>query len=629
MPSAANSTVPIYHSTQPGEGAAQIDMRWRTWILVVPLLLASMALGIFQLDWDGLWYDEWWSLFNSGASFFSEPLSPAGIWDRLVASDPWQTPGYPLLLSAWGNLVGWSEFAARMSSLLASLLSVALLYRFARALTRDSLVALCAAAVMASSTWTIYFSHELRVYAVYLLFCILFLYSYLLLARHRQPGQHFLLAISGTLMLYMHPFGWPLYGTVGLWHLSRLLRPTSRRGWWSASVALAIPAILFLPWLTILLGMVGEAQRIERATITPMVFVDIIQRILYAFSSGSIMFLTLLGVYSAIGRRRGTLTVWALLGVLLPATLVAYGLTRLNEPRYAFAILPLLALIAGSGMVELHRRRIPAALLLALWMLPALFVLRDPEMGKVLQNTYPQPSRDMARQLLPYLTPDAGLLNYAGWGLKPEQQETIMVHYLGRTDIATLEMETSVTQDTFIARFDAAVADEQRLWLLYSPLFEGREYALVQYLLKDRGFALCRELVRDETMEITAYARLNVDAPHIRFGDVTSLYLTHMVQHGDKLLVWMGIQSSAPADTYSLGVHLLNPEGTLVAQEDVGLPAPGESCRLFALPIGGLAPGDYTVNPVIYDWRSRARLPRTDAEGTHDDLLPLATVRFE
>jgi hypothetical protein len=615
------------NTAAPGRRDSQL--RARTWLLVVPLLLISMTLGIFQLDWDGFWYDEWWSLFNSGAAFFSEPLSPAGIWERLIASDPWQTPGYPLLLSAWGNLVGWSEFATRLSSLLASLLSIALLYRFTRTLTRDPLAAWCAAGVLAGSTWTIYFSHELRVYTVYLFFCILFLYSYLLLARQRRPAQHLLLALSGTLMLYMHPFGWPLYGTVSLWHLSRLLRPAAQRGWWSAAVALAVPVLLFLPWLTILLNMVGEARRIERSPVTAMLFVDLIERILYVFSNGSTMFLALLGVGSIIGRKRSAAMVWALLAVLLPATLVAYALTSLNEPRYAFAVLPLLALIAGLGMAALHRRRIPAALLLALWLLPALFVLRDPEMGKLLQNTYPQPSRDMARQLLPYLTPDAGLLNYLGQGAKPEQQATIMVHYLGRTDIAALEMETSVTLETFIARFDAAVADEQRLWLLYSPLFEGQEYALVQYLLRDRGFALCREIASDEMMEISAYARLNGDAPQMRFGTETTVYLTHLVQHDGKLLVWMGIQSNAPADTYSLGLHLLNPQGVLVAQEDVGLPAPGESCRLFALPVGELAPGDYTVNAVVYDWRSGTRLPRIDDEGAHDDLLPLATARID
>src|SRR5258708_8832242 len=86
---------------------------------MIPVLLLTTWFGARKLNASGIWYDEWWSLYDSGASYFGPPLSPIAIWNRIATEDPMYPPGYYVLLSAWAQGVGWSEYATRALSLLA------------------------------------------------------------------------------------------------------------------------------------------------------------------------------------------------------------------------------------------------------------------------------------------------------------------------------------------------------------------------------------------------------------------------------------------------------------------------------------------------------------------------------
>ncbi|MCC6803792.1 MAG: glycosyltransferase family 39 protein, partial [Anaerolineae bacterium] len=382
------------------------------WLPVIAVLLLVAAVGAWNLNADGIWYDEWWSLYNAGAAAFTEPLAPAQIWDRVVADDPWQTPGYPLILSAWGNLVGWTELAGRALSLFGGLVAVALTYRFAHTLTRDALAALAAAAMLGASSMFLYFTHELRGYTLYLACSVALFYAYWRVAARPNRGwlSYAAVALSGTLLIYLHPVAFVVLGAIGVWHVARQASRASRSGWIAASVALAIPLILFFPWLNVLIGAAAATRDAVRAPVDVQSLAEIVTRTLYAFSNAAVPLFGLFALFSV--RRRGSGFLWAMLLLLTPITLAAYAVTRLSEPRYGIAVQPFLAMIGGLGVATLHRRRVPAAILLILWVAPGVLLSRDPAMGKVIQDFYPQPVREMAQILQPYLTDDAAVLNY-------------------------------------------------------------------------------------------------------------------------------------------------------------------------------------------------------------------------
>lgn len=590
-----------------------------SFLLVVLLLIA--AIGIFNLNADGIWYDEWWSLYNAGAAPFSDPLSPAQIWERTATDDPWQTPGYPLILSAWGNLVGWSELASRSLSMFAGLIAVALTYRLSRAITHDPRASLAAAALLGGSSTFLYFTHELRVYTIYLAAALALIYTYHRAAHYpRSIITYVLISLSGIALLYMHAFAFVIYALIGVWHVARLFKPQYRQGWLQASIALIIPLITFLPWLSILIPVATATRDADRAQMDISALATIFGNSLYAFSNTAVALFALFAVFSF--RQRGSRAVWLIVLLLTPLTLAAYYVTRLSEIRYGIALLPFLAIIGGMGIAALERRRVPFALLIALWIIPAILLARNIPLGKVIQDFYPQPVREMAHILQPYLTDDAEILNYLGLGFRSEQQQTILVHYLERAYVPVLEMETSRTIDTFLSRLDGIIEGKNKLWLLYSPIYQGEEWALVRSHLNQRNFNQCATVHHDNTIQIYAYAASDPatdDAMTHHYADqqLSAQVIGVPQYHEGALVVWLNIENNLAPDMYSAGIHITDAEGVLIAQADQGISYVGDGCLLFRIPFDANA--DYQANFVIYDWRTGERL-----QSSAGDTVPIS-----
>src|SRR5688572_1247558 len=108
-------------------------MQKTTWLWMLPILFLLSILAGLWLDKDGFWYDEVYTVKNAGGAQYG-PLLPSEIYATVQADDPYQAIGYPLAIAAWGALGGWSEFALRLSSLLFSLLAMALTYRLGKEL---------------------------------------------------------------------------------------------------------------------------------------------------------------------------------------------------------------------------------------------------------------------------------------------------------------------------------------------------------------------------------------------------------------------------------------------------------------------------------------------------------------
>jgi hypothetical protein len=69
-----------------------------------------------------------------------------------------------------------------------------------------------------------------------------------------------------------------------------------------------------------------------------------------------------------------------------------------------------------------------------------------------------------------------------------------------------------------------------------------------------------------------------------------------------------------PPDTYSVGVHITNEAGELVKQVDYGLSNDAFSCRWSQINLDDLPPGAYSVQTIVYDWRSGERMPADDGQ---------------
>jgi len=123
------------------------------------ILLLAFALRLYRIDVQSIWWDEGHSIFVA-----TQPISQI---PTLPAMDV-HPPGYFILLHLWLNLTGTSEFALRYLSVIFSLLTIALLWRFAKKLCPRATLLPChlVALFAALSPMYVAYAQEVRSYAM-------------------------------------------------------------------------------------------------------------------------------------------------------------------------------------------------------------------------------------------------------------------------------------------------------------------------------------------------------------------------------------------------------------------------------------------------------------------------------
>lgn len=145
--------------------------------VAVILLLIAAGLRFHALDEQSFWNDE-------GNSYGQSLRSPIDI--AINAAADIHPPGYYWMLAGWRVLVGESEFALRLLSVFASVLSAACAFALARRLfgCTAGLVALTAVAV---NTFSITYAQEARMYALLALWGVASTWALVMVLTRKPP----------------------------------------------------------------------------------------------------------------------------------------------------------------------------------------------------------------------------------------------------------------------------------------------------------------------------------------------------------------------------------------------------------------------------------------------------------
>jgi mannosyltransferase len=220
--------------------------RWH--LLVGTLTLMVLALRLYRLAGQSLWYDEGVSAYVAGM--------PAVDLVRWTAADI-QPPLYYLLLSLWTRLAGSGEYALRFPSACCGVLLVPLLYQTGRRLHGHTAGTL-AALLGAIAPLYVYYGQEARMYT---LLTFLGLLSSYLLIRALPEGQAAVRrriwaawAVTSAAAAYTHYFALFLLLAQGAYALCQWWG-SGRPHWLAREGGLAGAALLvaYLPWLPFLL----------------------------------------------------------------------------------------------------------------------------------------------------------------------------------------------------------------------------------------------------------------------------------------------------------------------------------------------------------------------------------------
>jgi mannosyltransferase len=226
-------------------------------LLILCILLFAFGLRVYRLDTQSLRGDE-------AATVHYSAMPVSELWELSRITDP-HPPGFYLLLHPWQWLLGKNAWLLRYPGVIASLLSIAVLYSLARTTLRNISAALLAAALLALNPFQIWLAQDLRSYSVFMLLGLLSswvlwlaLNSHAPRSKKNHPVMRWLLYIILTTgCLYVHYYAVFLMAFQGLFALLNAKKFWAKKWTWLASQT-AI-GLLILPGLYLASHLAGQA----------------------------------------------------------------------------------------------------------------------------------------------------------------------------------------------------------------------------------------------------------------------------------------------------------------------------------------------------------------------------------
>ncbi|KPL89201.1 glycosyltransferase family 39 protein [Ardenticatena maritima] len=327
----------------------RLTNRQRTLLTLGWLLVLAAALRVHALNLQPLWWDEGYSIF-----FATEPI---GRLVELTSLDI-HPPLYYVLLKIWFGLVGVGALQARLLSVVLGVLAVPLMWRVARRLFGwDD--AVLATALLATAPFHIYYSQEVRMYALFLLLTILAVSALVEWSETRRPVWGAVLAGALTALLYTQYYAAFIVAAIVLmwawWRRHAAHAPSLRH----LSMALGASLLAYAPWVlyaaprlyTYVRGKVAiEADE----PLTPLMF---LWRHVRTFALGHLMpqqewlapaaavvlgFAIVGGVYGwrTYRRQTGLLLIW--FGLPFVGVFIVNLLAPFTDPRIERQLIPVL-----------------------------------------------------------------------------------------------------------------------------------------------------------------------------------------------------------------------------------------------------------------------------------------------
>lgn len=600
-----------------------MSSRW--WML--PLILLAFFLGLRMLNADILWFDESKTVFYTGARHFG-PVSVSEIWNNLAENNPWQSPGYFIALSLWGKLAGWSDFSSRYLSLLIGILALAMLYRMACDLL-NSRVGLYAAAILVGSSFYIHYLHEMRPYTLYILMTCLSVWAYWRIISKDSPRWYLYFALFLGLagLAYTHALALLTAFGIGAYHL--LFAPKNRV-WLNATGVMVLSAIAFLPWLQVVLKVIGLATEDNIRQDVTLYGFEIIDALLRAFSNGLGVVLLLLLLGFAVWDRRksvGLVTVWLIVAVGF-AFGISYIVPAFIHARYLMSVWPALAFLMAVGLVKVEEKGFPAVAILAVWLIVGGTTSLNTVFFESLSNSRYNIPREGFMQMVDILENHSRegdmLVLHTAPPTEEWDSDDIFDYYFYdiAADYTHMELIRPFPNHFTDAAYEEAVAEELGtvpiIWTAIVPeqVYSRRRLAFFEQL--ERTHALCQQVLDRPDMDLRLYAQSN--------EHIVASFAENAVQAqalwdipataSDTLDILLGIERDPdlPPDTYSIGLHLYSSAGQLVTQADYGLSNNPFSCTWTKLSVDNLSADDYILQMIVYNWQTGERLLSDEAD---------------
>lgn len=598
-------------------------MRQLTWLWIVPVLIILSAFAIPRLDADGYWFDEWWSLFNTGHPYYGDFTSPFQVWERIAIRDNILSPGFYMVLWGWAQLVGWSEFATRFLAFLCGIVAIALIYRLAWRLSNNPIVALGAMVALGSNAYFLFYLHEIRHYAPLVLMTIWCADSYWGLS-HAPRGKVFYgisLFLSCAGLLYTQNLGFAMIAVIGITHLSMLFKQGFNRQWLAISAIILFGVMTFIPWLRLSIEASLHKRGQEAQVISAWTLVQLWIDSLNFFANQLGALVLMMGITMLVIWRKIPTLIWAWIGMGIIALTGIAIWSGIPTNRYTIIVLPAIAILFGYGASFIaekmsEHKHVGTTILLGGMAVAGIFFATYPQYESLMYRDvhWREPIREFVSVLRGRTSADDAVIFHPQ---ELSQVAEVLPFYLHQYDVAGVPSLVDTwqrpTQEQYIQQANRIMDGRDVLWVgMSQPQTRFAEF--FKYLILENGFSDCGIIHQNSQLIVSAYVKMP-STGGIRFGDHIRIALMGGLAVHDEILSFpLAIHVESALDMpYSVAVHV---DGIYPAMEQDGfsLPIQGVRCQWVKIDLSRLNAGAYTVLLTVYNANTGKRLPLIGAE---------------
>jgi hypothetical protein len=610
--------------------------RWTFYVLAAILLLASY-LRIHDLNAQGMWGDEGWSIWLARGDTVRD-LTMTMVVDH-------HGPVYSMMLRAWALVAGEPVVALRMLTVLFSISSIALLYRLGRELFNPA-GGVWAALAFALMDKHVVLTQEVRDYPMVFFTMIGIAYFYVRWRRSPRGGNAFGFVLFSVFGLYLHYYCYMVNLAI-LAHAALTLRERAR---WRHFLALnALITVAFLPWTVIVVHQfVNTPVDAAVLTIHGMPFNK--QTLEYLASESLGNPLALYGLLMLAGwvgpllrqtpgpmarvprdkRLSGALLAVLWFGIPIIITWALHSRYPLLTDRNISVILPAIALLVGFGITAFER--FGAAWIVTLVVVNGLLVTSS----YFVKHPWNRLAADVAANyadnepVLEEVGGEHAALWYHLLLALPDQDIPAILNRLpeeATENVISLYDYRHRYKDLYLPHLKAVLDQTDGLWMAYWGDEAVNNDTLD--LIEQEGFVRTGRMDyqhHGSPIYALRYDRLSsLEKTIARFGDSITLHKADWSAAGDGLNVRLWWQTDTPVGLdYSVSVFLLDTGGIVRSQHD-GFPARGTAPTSswtpgqfvfdgHTLDLADLPPGDYSIGVKLYTYWDGAILQTAGGE---------------
>lgn len=364
--------------------------------MIIIILILALILRLINLN-QSFWLDEIAQVLESSRSFWQQ-------WDLPIDFHP---PLYHYLVYFWLR-IGKEEWWLRTTSVFAGMFSVYFTYLFSKKLL-DKKIGLFTALFLATSPFHVYYSQELRPYALSCLLAIISFYLFIdtMYEKKKFSFPFVLVNILGLYTLYFFPF------VLISQFLFLLFLKREKLAFWAKHTIFSFLA--FLPWLPFFINQLKEGSNWARASSVwpkmvsvslvkslPLIFIKFLlgritfdNTVLYLALTIILFLVFLLCLYKAWKKaRRSFISLTLLILPILVFSMLIQVFLPIIDPKRLLLLLPIFYCLIVLGIFSFSPK-IQKILITIFFIVNAY--------GLYQQNTNPRFQREAWRQAVSFI----------------------------------------------------------------------------------------------------------------------------------------------------------------------------------------------------------------------------------